>query len=66
MKNKKFVSVILGGTFDPPHEGHLYISNLIIKKFKFKTCIWAINDRNPFKQKSQNFQANKEFLNAKD
>ena len=65
MKNKKFVSVILGGTFDPPHEGHLYISNLIIKKFKFKTCIWAINYRNPFKQKKPKFSSKQRISKCK-
>ena len=42
---------ILGGTFDPPHKGHLEISKQSIKKLKLKKIIWAITKRNPFKKK---------------
>ena len=27
---------ILGGTFDPPHRGHFYISKIALKKLKLK------------------------------
>ena len=50
MKNKIENLALLGGTFDPPHKGHIYISNFILKKFNFKKCLWAINFRNPFKK----------------
>ena len=43
---------ILGGSFDPPHKGHLIISKLAAKKFKLKKIIWAITKKNPFKEKS--------------
>ena len=43
---------ILGGTFDPPHKGHLKISQTAKKKFDLKTIIWAITRKNPFKKKS--------------
>ena len=43
---------ILGGTFDPPHKGHLKISQLAKKKFNLKKVIWAITKKNPFKTKS--------------
>ena len=43
---------ILGGTFDPPHKGHLSISKEAVKKFNLKKVIWAITKKNPFKKKS--------------
>ena len=43
---------VLGGSFDPPHKGHLAISKNAMKKFKLKKLIWAITNNNPFKKKS--------------
>ena len=45
---------LLGGTFDPPHIGHVKISIFAKKKFKLKKIIWAITKKNPFKLKSSN------------
>tara|TARA_Y100000590_G_scaffold2671_1_gene3528 strand:+ start:5894 stop:6418 length:525 start_codon:yes stop_codon:yes gene_type:complete len=42
---------ILGGTFDPPHEGHVYISKISIKKLKLNKLIWAVTKKNPLKNK---------------
>ena len=43
---------VLGGSFDPPHKGHVAISKEAVKKFKLKKIIWAITKKNPFKKKS--------------
>ena len=49
---KKYTRIgILGGTFDPPHIGHLYISKIALKKFKLDKLIWIVSKQNPFKQK---------------
>ena len=42
---------ILGGTFDPPHKGHLHISKIALKKLKLNKLIWIVTKRNPLKRK---------------
>ena len=42
---------VLGGSFDPPHKGHLAISKEALKKYKLKKIIWAITKKNPLKKK---------------
>ena len=42
---------ILGGTFDPPHRGHVYISKIALKKLKLKKILWIITKKNPLKNK---------------
>ena len=41
----------LGGTFDPPHKGHFYISKIALKKLKLNKILWVITKKNPFKNK---------------
>ena len=41
---------ILGGTFDPPHNGHLEISKFAIKKLKLTLLLWAVTKKNPLKR----------------
>ena len=53
-KNKKRNCIkigILGGTFDPPHKGHLYISNIALKKLRLRKILWVITKKNPLKNK---------------
>ena len=50
---KKDIKVgILGGTFDPPHIGHIHISKIAIQKFKLNKLIWVVTKKNPLKHKS--------------
>tara|TARA_Y100000741_G_scaffold238791_1_gene182825 strand:- start:332 stop:859 length:528 start_codon:yes stop_codon:yes gene_type:complete len=51
-KNKKIKIGILGGSFDPPHKGHVKISTEAKRKFRINKIIWAITKKNPFKKKS--------------
>ena len=43
---------ILGGSFDPPHKGHLAISKIAIKKINLNKVLWIITKKNPFKGKT--------------
>ena len=49
-KNKKIG--IFGGSFDPPHFGHLQISEQAIKKLSLDQVYWCITKKNPFKKKT--------------
>ena len=51
-KKKDYIKIgILGGTFDPPHKGHLYISKIALKKLRLKKILWVITKKNPLKNK---------------
>ena len=51
IKKKHTKIGILGGTFDPPHMGHLHISKIALKKLKLNSVIWLVTKKNPLKQK---------------
>ena len=42
---------IFGGSFDPPHKGHLHIAKLFIKKLKLNKLIWSVSKKNPLIKK---------------
>ncbi len=43
---------IFGGSFDPPHKGHLEISKIAIKKLSLAKLYWCVTKKNPFKKKT--------------
>ena len=43
---------IFGGSFDPPHRGHLEISKIAIKKLFLDQIYWCVTKKNPFKNKT--------------
>ena len=43
---------IFGGSFDPPHKGHLVIAQNVIKKIKLHKLFWIVAKKNPFKKKT--------------
>ncbi len=51
LTNKNYIG-IFGGSFDPPHKGHVEISKIALKKIKFKIIYWIITKKNPFKKKT--------------
>ena len=52
LSKKNYTKIgILGGTFDPPHKGHLYISKITLKKLKLDKLMWLVTKKNPLKQK---------------
>ena len=42
---------ILGGTFDPPHRGHLHICKIALDKLKLNKILWVVTKKNPLKEK---------------
>ena len=51
LSNRKYNKLgILGGTFDPPHKGHLYVSKIVAKKLKLNKIIWVVTKKNPLKK----------------
>ena len=53
-KKKNYINIgVLGGTFDPPHKGHYYISKIILKKLKLNKILWVITKKNTLKNMPQ-------------
>ena len=55
---------ILGGSFDPPHKGHVDISKISLSKINIKEVYWIITKKNPFKNKPF-FSINERILRSK-
>lgn len=44
---------ILGGSFNPPHEGHLHISNVAMAALELDCVWWMVTPQNPLKSNSE-------------
>jgi len=40
---------LLGGSFNPPHEGHKYISQVVLKTMQLDAVWWLVTPKNPLK-----------------
>lgn len=40
---------LLGGSFDPPHQGHVHLSQEALKRFGLDRLIWLVSPGNPLK-----------------
>ena len=49
--NKKKIG-ILGGSFDPPHQGHLKISKIALNNLSLDSLYWCVTKKNPLKDKA--------------
>ena len=46
LSKKNYTKIgILGGTFDPPHFGHVEICKIAIKKLKLKKVFWIATNK---------------------
>lgn len=40
---------LLGGSFDPPHAGHLHITQMALRRFRLDRVWWLVSPGNPLK-----------------
>jgi nicotinate-nucleotide adenylyltransferase len=43
---------LFGGSFDPPHEGHLMVAHLALRRLRLDRVWWLVSPQNPLKSKS--------------
>ena len=58
---------LLGGSFDPPHEGHVHITKQAIKAFNLSRIWWLVSPGNPLKERepqtiSKRFKASRKIM----
>ena len=47
---------LLGGSFNPPHAGHMHIALSAMRYHKLHAVWWMVSPQNPLKRKSNNFE----------
>ena len=57
---------LLGGSFNPAHKGHLYISTVAIKRLQLDEVWWLVSPQNPLKQKPLNSSLKNRLKIAKE
>ena len=55
---------LLGGSFDPPHEGHVHITKLALKIFNLSKIWWLVCPENPIKSVTPS-DVNSRFIASK-
>ena len=43
---------LLGGSFDPPHAGHLHLSREALRRFRLDAVVWLVSPGNPLKTRA--------------
>ena len=56
---------VLGGSFNPAHEGHIHISNIALKEFKLDEIWWLVSPQNPLKNNFTKINLKKRINYAK-
>tara|TARA_B100000401_G_scaffold114864_1_gene74983 strand:- start:305 stop:922 length:618 start_codon:yes stop_codon:yes gene_type:complete len=56
---------VLGGSFNPAHEGHIHISNIALKEFKLDEIWWLVSPQNPLKTNFTKIKLKKRINYAK-
>ena len=49
VRNRNIEVGVLGGSFNPAHQGHIHISNMVRKKYHLKEIWWFVTPQNPIK-----------------
>lgn len=44
---------LLGGSFNPPHEGHIHAALIALQTLKLNAVWWLVSPQNPLKQKTE-------------
>ena len=65
LKTKKKGLGIFGGSFDPPHRGHIKISRISLQKINLKKVYWIITKKNPFKKNKTYFSLKQRIIKCK-
>lgn len=47
---------LLGGSFNPPHEGHMHIARTALRQHNLDAIWWLVAPQNPLKHQSNNFE----------
>lgn len=46
---------LLGGSFNPPHNGHMHIAIAALRRYRLDSIWWMVSPQNPLKTKSTSF-----------
>lgn len=62
--NAKLKVGILGGSFNPPHQGHVDLSNDLLNRLGFDYIVWLVAKQNPLKTLKTNSSFHDRILKA--
>jgi nicotinate-nucleotide adenylyltransferase len=48
---------LLGGSFNPPHSGHMHIAQTALRQYGFHAIWWMVSPQNPLKSRRNNFKS---------